>query len=276
MSRATHRITLLLILLTCVSPVSAQTESADAKTVDENAVFVKELSPYSISSGDQAGGIEFRPQPVFNWTNPVSQDQKGAIFVWMSAGRPQVIGCCFLNRPNGQESRIHELHTLAATELKVEFDGQQVWRPRQPFKLSPVPSAQPPVASAQGRLIQMRQIARRFTGQMTREDGDQTELRLISRPVLAYQPMTAECTDGAIFVLAAAGTDPDAFLVLENKIVNDQPTWHFGLLRFHYNGLKAQIDGEEIWRVEAKPRLQNNYHGSKTYQDDPYISFRTY
>lgn len=252
-------------------------------------VLLDELGKYSIvadkdvadqedvaTDPDQAKQFVLREQPIMNWSNPTYQDQRGAIYVWLHDGRPQVIGCCFLNRPDGRESRIHELHSLASGPLQASYSDRMVWRPRPSFAVESVPGTRPPVASPQGRLVQMRQIARRFSGQMSRDDGDRTELRLISRPVYTYQPKTDACTDGAIFALAAEGTDPDAFLVVENRNVEGKPTWVYGLARFHFNALTAQLDGQDVWQVEAKPNLLRNYHGSRNYRDDAYIVFRTY
>lgn len=242
---------------------------------DLGAAFQNEISAYEIEFDDQATALKLRETPVLSWTNPVQQDQRGAIFVWMALGRPQVVGCCFHFGTGNAEARIHEFHTLAKTPLKARRDQKVIWQPRQGLTFTALPSPAP-AASPQARNIQMRQISRRFTAQMTRDNGDRTELRLISRPILTYAPDDDSCTDGAIFSFAAGGTDPDAFLLIENRIVEERPTWHYCFARFHFNELKAQLNGDEVWLAEAKPGLMRNYLGSKTFRDDVYVTFRTY
>ncbi len=243
---------------------------------DLDASFREEISEYSIAlDGQAATPLELRETPVLSWTNPVQQDQHGAIFVWMASGRPQAVGCCFQFGTGNAKARVQEFHTLAAEPLSARRDEKVVWQPRQGLTFSPLPSPAP-AASPQARAIQMRQISRRFTAQMIRESGDRTELRLISRPVLSYAPNNERCTDGAIFSFAAGGTDPDAFLIIENVSVEGQPTWQYCFARFHFNELKAQLDGNDVWSAEAKPGLSRNYLGSKKFRDDTYISFRTH
>ncbi len=260
-------------LLVVVSLLAA--EVCVGQSVDEvHPSLIEGGQKYSITFDGSDTEFEMNPTPLLRWSNPIVMDQRGAVFVWMASGRPQTIGCCFHELANDSEKQIHEFHSLATKPLRARRDGKEIWHPRKTLEFSVVPNAPQPAAAPSGRDVQMRQIARRFAAQMKRDNGDQTELRLISRPVLTYQPRTNQCIDGAIFSFAAGGTDPDAFLLIENRPVDEGSAWHYALARFHFNEITAQLDRANVWTADAKPRLANNYLGSRTFRDDVYIVFR--
>ncbi|MCG8652722.1 MAG: hypothetical protein MI861_22980 [Pirellulales bacterium] len=235
---------------------------------------LKHIKEYSIRFDNEESPLKLKTDAVMRWTNPIQQDQRGTVFFWMSEGRPQAVGCFFHYAPRGRERQIHEFHSLATKPFRVTYQGKEVWGPREGLSFTAFPKAGPPAASAQGRVVQMRRLARQFNVEMRAQNGNLTELRLLPSPAMVYQPNHSECTDGAIFLFVAGGTDPDTFLLIENRPVDGKPTWHYAFARFHYNELTAQLNGEDVWSANAIPRMASNYHGSAHYRDNIYISFR--
>lgn len=253
--------------------VSVTAASPETGSLD---VFADELLVYAIRYDDSDAPLAFRRAPLLRWTNPVRNDQQGAVFVWMDSGRPQVVGSSFHYAPSGREATIHEFHSLSDRPLVATRDGKEFWHPSSKLKFSRLEGLPPPATSSQARQLQMRALSRRVTVQMTDNHGSVTQLRLLSRPVISYQPDDASGVDGAMFAFAAGGTDPDAFLLIENRTHDGQSAWDFAFARFHYNELAAQIDGSEVWQVEAATGMQGNFWGSKKFRDALYLSIRTY
>src|SRR5262249_1047837 len=88
-------------------------------------IYVKEASEYSIAvePGSKAKKeLELMKEPVFEWSNPTRQGlQQGAVFLWMSDGRPSAVGCIFSqphDKPAGRQI-IHEMHALDPDKLIV-------------------------------------------------------------------------------------------------------------------------------------------------------------
>ena len=88
-----------------------------------------------------------------------------------------------------------------------------------------------PADTPERRLIQMRQMAQRFTVfdefGWRDDDIERYELRLMSRPVYRYEQ--SDVMDGALFVFAQ-GTNPEATMLIEAYGAGDNAAWRCGLL----------------------------------------------
>ena len=188
------------------------------------------------------------PDPLLRFTNPVSGLQDGGFFVWQSdSGRPMVGAQVFLT---GDDLWIHEFQSLAPVSFKVTKESKSIWEPeRAGVKVQGMPDAPIPAASAVQRLIQMRQMAKRFSVSDNFEGREQSdELRLLTNPLLRFGADDAETLDGALFV-HAHGTDPELMIVLEAIKANDEYHWHYSLSPMTGYALKASLDGKPIWEV---------------------------
>lgn len=209
--------------------------------------------------------LELRKQPVFSWTNILrEQGQTGHIYVWMREGRPEAVGTMFStlatwkNPP--QRAVVHEFHTLSAKRLWPEKPAlsQYGWEPQAGLAMQPVPEA-PAVAEAPaGRLVQMRDIARAFSGETHSMDQQRWELRLLPQPALRYQPTRADVVDGALFLfVSTAGTDPEVILPVEaRKDSQGNTTWHYGIARFTDRDLVVRHHDAVVWSSLDNPKLK--------------------
>ena len=155
----------------------------------------------------------------------------------------------------------HEFHVLADTPIApVTLRGGSTWSPAEGLKLSPIPEAPQPADSAAGRLVQMRQLARKFTAHM---EADGTwELRLLTQPLHRYgrgdREAMAVVVDGALFAYVwTRGTDPELLLMLECRRDDDRLAWHYAPVRFSNRELWLKRDGAEVWRAESYSRLKD-------------------
>jgi hypothetical protein len=197
--------------------------------------------------------LELRREPIYRWTNPTRVGgQVGEVFVWTYRGRPEVIGSIFSHPADGGTRRVlcHELHSLSLAVLVVDRKPTNQWMPRAPgVELKPVAGAPVPADSAAQRLVQLRGIAREFSGRSRSDQGQTWQLRLLPRPLYRYESTDPDILDGALFALvSSAGTDPEIILTLEaRKNGTDPPRWYFGAARFSDMSLWLEHKGQEVW-----------------------------
>src|SRR5205823_183628 len=76
-----------------------------------------------------------------------------------------------------------------------------------------------PADTAAGRQLQMRALARRFTGYLAEPgeaDDKLTELRLMAKPLHQYEATDGSGREGAVFALVTT-TDPEIVLLIESR-----------------------------------------------------------
>ncbi len=189
------------------------------------------------------------PDPLLRFTNPVSGLQDGGFFVWTSEdGRPMVGAQIFLT---SDDLWIHEFQSLSPVPFRATRDGEAVWEPnRAGVEVKPVPDAPEPAETPVRRLVQMRQIAARFSASDNfegRENSD--ELRLMAKPLLRFGKEDSNTLDGALFV-HAHGTDPELMIVVEALTSAEGHRWHYSLAPMTGYALKASLDDKPVWEVD--------------------------
>uniref|UniRef100_A0A7C2NXH6 Uncharacterized protein n=1 Tax=Schlesneria paludicola TaxID=360056 RepID=A0A7C2NXH6_9PLAN len=235
-----------------VRPLDAQTAPAAEADVPEaqHVEFMKTTAREYEFRGGRLNEDVFRvsPEPLLRFTNPVSGLQAGGFFVWSdAAGRPRAAAQVFLT---AEGIWLHEFQSLSPESFAAHRDGKPVWEPqRAGVEIRPVPEAPPPAETAVKRLVQMRDMARRFTASDEFE-GRKTsdELRLLSKPLLRFGREGTATLDGALFVLAH-GTDPELMIVLEALQQNDGYRWHYSLAPMTGYALQAALDDKPVWEA---------------------------
>ena len=239
-------------------------------------MFTASAGEYKITLGDDAKLLTLNKKPVLNWTNPARAGENGALFLWNNQGRPEVVGCCFTYvTGQGQTIERHEFHTLATTKLNSAVNGQNVWAPQKGIEMKEIPRARKPQSSFARRKLQMKILARRFSGEIETESGDKTQLRLITAPLATYEPKNQACKAGALFSLAD-GTDPEILLLIEcrDDDGSGQPTWKYGFARYHYLKVSARLDNKEVWKVDSvRSRLFSDRGQTSKVRSEMYVSF---
>jgi hypothetical protein len=217
-------------------------------------IYRKEIAEYSLAvESAPREKLELKKEPVFEWTNPIrSMAQQGVIFLWLRDGRPAAVGCIFSQRdPEKLPGRrvVHEFHALDREKLLVSRSGAlNEWKPQEGLARKELPDAGTPAATAGARLVQMRRLARDFTGHETDVDGRHYDLRLLPAPVYRYPAAESAVVDGAIFtLLSTEGTDPEVWLLIEARKEGDKTRWEYACARFSNRNLYVQHKGKEVW-----------------------------
>ena len=68
----------------------------------------------------------------------------------------------------------------------------------------------------------------------------------MEQPIYRYQDTESDLVDGALFVFVLA-TDPETFLQIEARKVNDVPQWRYALARFNSTQMTVYHKGHEVW-----------------------------
>lgn len=284
---ASHSHLLLVILAIAFSSTSIWAQNdiatstakpeADPKAAQAEALkkFGEEAAKYEIRFPKNNELFALKESSIMNWTNPARRGENGAIYLWMHKGRPEVIGSIFTYVYNDIVGDKHEFHSLATKPLEAEVEGQPVWLPKRPgLVFKPIPDAKAPAASFVRRKIQMKLLAKRFSGVLHDQQAGDANLRLIPTPLVTYEPKDQACQAGAIFSLAY-GTDPEILVVIEcrDDKNDDNPKWKYALARYHYMGVSASLDDEKIWSVKYAPENLNNIRSTSELRGEPYVSF---
>lgn len=242
----------LSLLVVCCATASAQ----DARKGDDPTSWLpilrQQAADYAIAPRDsQKPPPRPLPDPILRWTQPVRGGDDGAVFLWVSEGRPEAVGTIFTYRvPDTKRTIQHEVHSLALTPIDATWRGKPMWRADRPgVEFRAVPEAPAPAPSGPARLRQMQTIARDFSAENVHEKSGKNELRLMPKPLYRYEPTDPSLVDGALFCLAH-GTDPEVFLLIEaRKSKAGAAEWQYALARFSDLPLKARFRGKEVWSV---------------------------
>jgi hypothetical protein len=239
------------------------------------AMHVADAASYSIYRDPaRTERLELRREPIYRWSNPTRVGgQEGDVFVWTYRGRPEVVASIF-SHPHEKTQRCvcHELHSLSEAVLVVDRDSPNRWEPKAPgIELKPVPDAPVPAASATQRAVQIRAIARDFSGRSLSDQDQAWELRLLPRPLYRYEKTEANLPDGAVFALvSSAGTDPEIILLIEARKTDEVLRWVYGAARFSDMSLWLKHKDKEVWSAIRGP--ENTFtndagHRFRFYQD---------
>jgi len=247
----------VILAVSVIASLLAARPCAAAEPAPESSpwqtYFRRLAGEYRQTVGDKREELKLISIPVLKWSQPVRGGQNGAVYLWLQAGRPAVVGTFFI-WPNGESNFgiSHELHALTSEKLQGDWREQIQWRPSDPrLDWRDVPDATPPSAAAAKRAIEARQIARRFAAKSTDRNGQTSELRLQPRAFYEYEA-AAESNPwlgGSLFSLAH-GTDTEIVVWLEAVKGRDKPTWNFTCVRMSDLALAVTLDGKQVWTAD--------------------------
>ena len=199
-----------------------------------------------------AAGLKFSEKPLLRYDDPTrgmgeSTDGLEDATVWRlgKSGRPTALVMLeFYRRGAGRAVVSYEFLSLVPSPLELTSPNGPTWTPSgTDLKMSSLEGAPPPADSPRTRLIQMRQLARRFSVHEDVNDS-KIECRLLAQPIDRYAGEPDGTVDGAIFAFAN-GTNPEVGLLLECR----EKEWSFGLCRLSAAALYVKLDDKQIWEA---------------------------
>jgi hypothetical protein len=272
--------TILILVLAALGqgPVAVQApggQAAKARSEQLRELHTGDAASFAVfRDPGRTQKLELKREPIYRWTNPTRVGgQEGDVFVWTYRGRPEVVGSIFSHPEEGKRRVVcHELHSLSQAVLVVDREAAEQWVPQAPgVDLKPVEGAAAPAGTPAQRLVQLRGLAREFTGRSKSDQGQEWELRLLPQPLYRYESTDPEVLDGALYALvSSAGTDPEIMLVLEARKTRSGHQWVSGAARFSDMDLWLQHKGQEVWssiRSDENTFYHDAKHRFRFYQD---------
>ena len=224
---------------------------------------------YEFRAGDDEKPLDLLKEPILKWSNPDRGEVHGNVFVWLRDGRPLVVGSLYKwFTPHTHMS--HEFHSLAEGPLTAKFHGEQKWKTDEAgLKFEDVPKAPAPADDDNKRLLQMKQLAKDFSGVKKERDEDVVvELRLLPQPIHRYAAPKDGILAGGLFTLVH-GTDPELFFLIEAR-GKDAATarWQYAATRMTSSEVRLRHNGKEVWAAPIMPwqEVRDRSHAYTSFQ----------
>jgi hypothetical protein len=217
-------------------------------------IYSKDIAEYSLAiESAPKKALELKKEPIIEWTNPVREGWlvQGAVFLWLRDGRPAALGGVFSHPAPTWEGRkiLHEFLALDPDKLLVSRPKGALneWKPQAGLERKELSDAAAPAATRGERLVQMRRLAKEFTGYVTVREDKRSDLRLLPTPLYRYPEAKTGVVDGALFALVVEGTDPEIVLVLEAREKDGETRWEYACGRFGVISMHLERGGKEVW-----------------------------
>src|SRR5262245_2816415 len=249
-----------------VAGAGAQTPGgpADKDGLSGNAAKAAEFAAaeavrYEIRHADAAGpALKLVPQPVLRWSNPLRAEVHGSVYLWTAAGCPEAATSIYQFFDRKQLNV--ELVSLSAAPLRADRNGRLRWSPDAGVKFAELPGGPGypaelgrPADTADKRQLQMRLLARKFTGSIAEPgeaDDKLTELRLMANPLHRYEATDGSGREGAVFALVTTN-DPEIVLLIESRKGKGGREWAWAAARMHFRPLQLKLGDKVVWEVPA-------------------------
>ncbi|MBS0206846.1 MAG: hypothetical protein JSS49_28560 [Planctomycetes bacterium] len=190
-------------------------------------------------------------EPVFRYSDQQRQIRDATIWVWTVHGRP--VALMKTERygfPEPQPHWLFNVTSVTSDTLTVKWPFNREFVSKKPgMTFRPTTSAVDAVETKSGRLVQLKNLARRFSATMidgVNEDV-KTEMRLLTTPLFRYSSEVDEIIDGAFFGFSATGTNPDAIVAIQWQGGSSAAKCEFSVTGTTTTGLRVRLDDTEVW-----------------------------
>lgn len=258
---------LILAALICLpgywSPAIAD-EASDSESTAERQALLKEMrraataikvGELSDSKSIQADLVE---EPLFRYSDEQRQIRDATMWVWTVHGRPvSLMKLECYGFPDPEKRWLFNIVSTTPQTLDVQWPFNRRFSSKQPnMKFRPFDGRIDAAESKTGRLIQLKQIARRFNATMTgdSDSSSKTEMRLLTTPLFRYSSEPDKIIDGALFGMSATGTNPDAILAIQWRREPTSVVCEYALTGMTIGGLDVRLDETPVWK---QPYLLN-------------------
>lgn len=248
-------IALGIVLLLASNPgIADRPDSESSEEVSHRLELMKaraSATEISVLSNGESHRTDIQNIPIFRYDDQPRKILDGTLWAWGQSGRPVAL-CKVEDYISNEGNRlwVHCLASLSSKRISAKWEDGREWTATKPgLKLKELPNGPLPNENPRLRLTQFRQTARRFSATLNDPRiNDRQQMRLLPQPVCRYKDQESNLVDGAIFVLASNGTNPDACLVLEIlEPGDDQFVWKFGIAAMTAHALEMKLDENVVW-----------------------------
>ena len=261
-----------VILLWAIVTTIAVRAGADEKLTSPEAERSERLLAFLQSAIDDLAvtsetlpveKLKFAEKPILRYNDPTRSVVDAGVWRLGTEGRPRAL--VTLEVYAGKNVLTYEFLSLSDEAFEMTSPRNVAWSPTgTDLRMRPLANGPKLAANENARLIQMRQLARRFTASEVNK-GNPVVLRLMPQPVDRYS-LTGTGLDGAAFTFAN-GTNPELLLLLES----DGKAWSYGTARLSAAQIDVKLDDEPVDQFEKFNQYQPtlNYTSTKHAADVP-------
>lgn len=229
------------ITLLCLGQTPTEGPKAEAPANEASLKVLQqrvEMTQVTLSkeAGRKARLVE---KPVFRYSDELRQIEDAGVWLWTDRGRP--VAAMKVERYQTGRFPIPWLYCFASLSSELvdaKWTDAKPFQARQPgVKWQAI--SDDPATTRPARLVQMREIARRFSAELLRDrsGADRTQMRLLSRPLFRCDE-TPDVLDGAVFGFTGTGTNPDVLLLLD---LPPKEGWRFGIAGMTAEGVGVKL-----------------------------------
>jgi hypothetical protein len=233
-------------------PAAPQKEELTGNAAKAAEFAAAEAPRYDIRHADKGKqAFKLLDKPVLRWSNPIRGEVHGSVVLWTNNGCPEAAASIYQFFERKQLNV--ELVSLSEAPLEAKRNGKVRWSPEAGVKFAPLPGAPGAADTADKRQLQMRALARKFTGHLSErgeKDDSFTELRLLANPLHRYEATDGSGREGAVFALVTT-TDPEIVLLIESRKGKAGREWVWAAARMHFRPLQLKLGEKVVWEVPA-------------------------
>lgn len=183
--------------------------------------------------------------PVFRYSDELRHIEDAGLWIWTERGRP--VATLKVEHYKDGVFRTPWLYCFASLSpelVSADWDGDPPFRATQPGVTWTLLDDRPSATRA-GRLVQMREFARRFSAELEEPTAAKEvhQMRLLSRPLYRYEEQPATNEDGAMFGFTGTGTNPDLLLLFD---LSKEGMWRFGAARMTAAAVTVRLQDKVV------------------------------
>ena len=225
----------------------ARGQEARSDQAAESARYVQSVAEsLRIESDQENDDLKLKAAPLLKYSDPARGYSAAGVWRLGETGRPMALLSVehWLRAETDEPRLMFELISLTERTYRVKSASVALPADGSPPKFAALKGLEKPAAGQKQRLIQMRNLARRFAVE-EKNMGEFFSLRLLTQPIDRYEDADRGIADGAVFVFVY-GTNPELALLLEC----DQEQWRYALARMSWAELSIEFDDKEVARFE--------------------------
>ena len=189
-------------------------------------------------AGDKGEPAQLVENPIFRYSDELRDIEDAGIWLWTDHNRP--VAALKVERYKPRRFRVPWLYcftSLSSDLLRADWPDAVAFAAKKPG-ITWQPLDDKPAPSRAARLLQMRELARRFSAEMFKDkENDRTQMRMLTQPLYRCEE-SAEVLDGAIFGFTGTGTNPDLLLLLD---LPPKAPWRFAAAGMTAEGVRIKL-----------------------------------
>jgi hypothetical protein len=236
----------ILITMLCLAQSPADASKSDTAASEASLkAMLQRVENTQVQLSKQADRpLKVVSAPVFRYSDELRHIEDAGLWLWTDRGRPAVA-----MKVERYKAGVHPrpwlycFSSLSSELVNADWPNERMYQARKPGVEWKTLDEQP-AKTRPARLVQMRDIARRFSAEVVNFQNDPRQMRLLSRPLFRFDEETK--IDGALFGFTGTGTNPDLLLLLETTAENG---WQYGCATMTAEGLRVRLADKLVWEI---------------------------